>query len=269
MPELPEVEIMSENLRGWIDHQRIRNVEVVDDLLLQEGDPEALRGQTVRAVRRVAKYTLVETRVAVLILHYRMTGKVVLEPTEGRVRARIVTEAGPTVAFKDSRRLGEAWVVEPASVGPFFEARAIGPEPWPDPRPAAWWRERFHGLRGPIKPALLRQDRVSGLGNIAASEILWRAKIDPRRSVQALTPAEWVRIADETPRFLHETIEAERAPEVILVEEGGEGPFAVYDEEGNPCPRCGATLERFVQAARSTYFCPKCQKPPRTRKRRS
>ncbi len=259
MPELPEVEIMTENLRGWIADRRLRAFEIVDDKLLVTGNPDDLRGRRVRKVRRVAKYTLVELGDRTLVLHYRMTGKTVPEPTAGRVRARLVFP-GTTIAFKDSRRLGEAWILTEEEVAPFFESKGIGPEPWPEPQTGAWWRERFLGLRGPIKPALLRQDRVSGLGNIAGSEILWRARIHPARAVTKLTSRAWDAIARETPRFLQETIDAERAPEVSLVEEGGDNPFVVYDRKGEPCPRCGRKIHRIVQGARSTYFCPRCQR---------
>jgi formamidopyrimidine-DNA glycosylase len=259
MPELPEVEIMTENLRGWIAGRRLRAFELVDATLLLAGDPEDLRGRRVGAVRRVAKYTVVELGDRALVLHYRMTGKTVPEPAEGRVRARLVF-SGRTIAFQDSRRLGEAWILAESEVAPFFESKGIGPEPWPAPRPAAWWRDRFRGLRGPIKPALLRQDRVSGLGNIAASEILWRARVHPTRAVDKLTTRAWSAIARETPVFLQETIDTERAPVLTLVEEGGDNPFDVYDREGEPCPRCRRKIQRIVQAARSTYFCPRCQR---------
>ena len=101
---------------------------------------------------------------------------------------------------------------------------------------------------------------MSGLGNIAASEILWRARIHPERSVAKLSRRAWEAIARETPLFLQETIDAERAPEVSLVEEGGDNPFSVYDRAGEPCPRCGRKIRRIVQAARSTYFCARCQR---------
>ncbi len=259
MPELPEVEIMTENLRGWIANHRLREFEVLDDKLVLAGDPAELGGRRVGKVRRVAKYTVVELGDRTLVLHYRMTGKTVPEPTTGRVRARLVFPEH-AIAFKDSRRLGEAWILTEAEVAPFFESKGIGPEPWPEPQTAAWWRERFRGLRGPIKPALLRQDRVSGLGNIAASEILWRARIHPERSVAKLSRCAWEAIARETPLFLQDTIDAERAPEVSLVEEGGDNRFVVYDRAGEPCPRCGRKIRRIVQAARSTYFCPRCQR---------
>lgn len=251
---------MTENLARWVGGQRLDRFEVTDAKLLREGDPVVLDQTEVQRVWRRAKYTVVEVPDARLVLHYRMTGKVVPAPCEGRVRARFVLADGRCYAFKDQRRLAEAWVLEPDELEGFFEARSLGPEPWPAIHDGAWWAERYVGLRGPIKPALLRQDRVCGLGNIAASEICWRAGIAPTRSVRDITEQEWARLASVIPGFLDQVIRAERSDEIVLVEEGGQiEVFSVYKAAGQPCSRCGGIVERLVQAGRSTFWCPGCQ----------
>jgi formamidopyrimidine-DNA glycosylase len=99
------------------------------------------------------------------------------------------------------------------------------------------------------------------VGNIQAAESLFRARIDPRRSSPTLSRAEVRRLAGEILASFRESIAAQDGPEIAYVEEGGENPFQVYEREGERCPRCRrAEIRRIVQAQRSTYFCPRCQR---------
>ncbi len=105
------------------------------------------------------------------------------------------------------------------------------------------------------------QALLPGVGNILASEALFRARIDPRRRARSLTRGEVKRVAEGVIASVKETIAREEGPEIEYVEEpGAENPFLVYGREGERCPRCRrATLRRLVQAQRSTFFCPRCQ----------
>ena len=260
MPELPEVEIMARNLHRWMAGRRVLQFQVLDDKF----DVELLRqieGAEIRRVYRRAKYAVMEFLDGqVLILHYRMTGKTILDPhSDRKARLRWVLHEGAAVAFEDPRRFGTCEWMQQAEVDLYFENKKVGPEPWPDQRDAQWWAERLQGLRGPIKSALMRQDRVAGLGNIAASEVLFRAQIHPARTVPTIEHHEWVRIAVAVPAFIAHTLHEEGGDEIQYVNMGGEGSFAVYGHEGEPCPRCSAKVQRLVQAGRSTFFCPRCQ----------
>ncbi|MCP4809007.1 MAG: Fpg/Nei family DNA glycosylase [Proteobacteria bacterium] len=242
MPELPEVEIMTRNLRSWLGPGPV-------EVISHDAKIAEVPAFDIERVWRRGKTCIVEGLDGGLLLHFRMTGKVVRDHGGRRYRAELVTP-DEEVVFIDPRRFGTIeWVadVQGALAG-------LGPEPYPEKRTGGWWRDRFARKRGPIKPALLDQKCVAGLGNIAASEILWRAGVDPRTKVPDVT--RWDAIADETHGFLHEVIELEDSEEIAYIntDAGARNPFAVYGREGEPCPRTGRPIVRIVQAGRSTFF---------------
>ena len=277
MPELPEVEVMCRNLSRWAVGRVLERVDVIDQRVDSGGVQDWARiaaGRSVARVWRRGKYAVLELDGAenALILHFRMTGKVVAAHPSDRRAVRLVLRFQPTperpdcVVFDDARRLGNAWAVASDRLASWFDTeRSLGPEPWPEPRAATFWATQLSTIRSPIKVALMRQDRVAGLGNIAASEILWRAGIAPTRRPGTLDDAQWVRIARAVPEFITETIEQEGGEEIAYVNSRGgsargvPSPFSVYRCDGQPCPRCGATIERFKQAGRSTFWCAGCQ----------
>lgn len=240
MPELPEVEILCRNLRRWLVGHRVR----LEDLDFGLGS----RSMDVVRVRRRAKYALVEGADQTWVLHLRMTGKVVPTRPEGRTRARFHTPAA-SFDFKDTRRLGTLSAVRA------FDDSHLGPEPWPEQRDAAWWREQLSLTRSAIKPALMRQDLVAGLGNIAANEILFRAGISPTARVQHVS--RWQALAEQAHTYLTDVVEHEEGDEIQYVNEGGPNPFLVYGRVR--CPTCGGPIVRTVQGGRSTFSCCQCQ----------
>ena len=261
MPELPEVEIMTRNVRDWLSGQTLTSLDVLDEKLLPAEQTAQLVGTRIGPAARRGKYLCLPLGAQVLILHFRMTGKAVLETTPRRhVRARLRTDAA-AVAFVDTRRLGRAWLLAAGDVPAFFEAIPLGPEPWPGPRSGAWWGERLAGLRGAVKPAMMRQDRIAGLGNIAAAEICHRAGVHPARLVPELTAADYAALAQACPAFIEHVLAAESGPEVHYVSEGAPtpAPFLVYGRAGALCS-CGAQIERIPQSGRATFFCPTCQR---------
>ena len=275
MPELPEVELMTRDLRSWGQGRRIAEIELLDPRL-QTGDvsPSGLVGRTLERVRRRGKYCVASAGDQELVLHFRMTGKLVLFQglLPAFARAAFRFSGGAEVAFVDRRRLGDLRVLGEAELRAFLDQR-LGPEPWPEQRDAAWWGERMAGTRAAIKVALMDQARVAGLGNIAGSEICFRAGIDPRTPTPRLRPRHWEAVAAATHGWVDDTLTAEQGSEIVLVEEGrhAPNPFAVYGREGQPCPRCAAPLRRVVQSGRSTFFCAGCQRrlrTPRTAERR-
>ncbi len=277
MPELPEVEIMCRNLARWSLGRPLCQVDVVDSAVDSGGVEEwarKARGRTVGRVWRRGKYAVVELADAEhsLVLHFRMTGKLVAADPERRSSVRIILRLAPEagrpdcLVFDDARRLGNAWALATAELQDWFEtSRKLGPEPWPVHRPAAFWASQLGSIRSPIKVALMRQDRVAGLGNIAASEILWRAGVSPTRQACSLSLEQWDRLAAAVPAFITDTIEREGGDEIAYVNSrgasshGNPSPFSVYRCDGQPCPRCRAPIERFKQSGRSTFWCAACQ----------
>jgi len=262
VPELPEVEIFTRNLARWAGGQTLSRLEVVDPRIWGAPcRPEELEGREVIGAYRRAKYTVLDLGSWALVLHYRMTGKPVLDDGDVRrkVRLRLWFSEGTRVLFDDARCLGQAWILQCANVDSFLDARGLGPDAWPGRRDGAWWAARFNGVRAPIKAALLDQKRVAGVGNIGASEACYRAALDPRRPASSLTLAEWTAVAEGVLGWVDDTLAHELGDEIHFVTAGGEGCFRVYGRAGEPCPRCARVVERFVQRGRSTFWCPRCQ----------
>jgi formamidopyrimidine-DNA glycosylase len=252
---------MTRNARRWLSGRTLVALSVVDPTLLSAASAAVLAGAELGEARRRGKYLCQPVGGQVLILHFRMTGKIVLESTPRRhARIRLHTAEG-CVAFIDTRRLGRAWIVPESGLSAFFQAIPLGDEPWPDRRDGAWWAERLAGLRGPVKPAMMRQERIAGLGNIAAAEICHRARIHPARPVAALTAADFDALAAATPAFIEQVLAAESGPEIHFVSEGAPtpAPFLVYGRQGADCT-CGGTVSRISQSGRTTFFCPSCQR---------
>jgi formamidopyrimidine-DNA glycosylase len=142
--------------------------------------------------------------------------------------------------------------------------RLLGPDPLAERRDGPALREAAKGSRTSIKVWLLDQRRIAGLGNIYASEVLFRARLDPRRRAGAVKPAEWDRIAAEIPAVLQESIARMGTTfstyRTLWNEPGQYGDeLLVYDRAGEPCRACGDEVRRIVQGGRSTFFCPACQ----------
>ncbi len=267
MPELPEVELARRNLAAWLGGKRVERAEVGATRIARGSSPRAiarlLDGRRVRAVERRGKWLrLLLDDGAALYSHLGMTGKWVArkaaDPPERFERARIDAARGPSVRYLDMRLFGR---LVPAPDGALDEWSALGPDPLADGIDVARLAAALGRRRGPVKVALMDQAVLAGVGNIQATEALWRAKVHPARPADALSAAEVRRVADGVERSIAETLAREEGPEITYVEEpGAANPFAVYGRAGEPCPRCRAKLARTVLGGRGTVFCPRCQR---------
>ncbi len=254
---------MTRNARRWTAGRAIAWLEICDPRLLRAGHELAevsLPAAVTGAFRR-GKHLVVTSDRVDIAFHFRMTGKLVAGEGEGRIRARLHLDDGSSIAFKDSRRLGELRVFESGGGRTWLDGLGLGPEPYPECHDGGWWRDRFAGVRSPIKPALLQQHRVAGLGNIVASEVCWQAKIDPRNATAQLCAAQWERLARAVPAVLTSIIDAETSDEITYLGEGRGDPtgvFAVYGRADEPCNRCGSPIVAIRQSGRSTFFCDRC-----------
>lgn len=266
MPELPEVEIMTRNASRWLLGQTLDRVVADDPDVVSTGMEliEKLAGLGVDRVWRRAKHLLLDVGSYGLAVHFRMTGKLVRLPTDGRIRLSL--HAGPeTIGFKDARRLGSVRISTIEARDAWLEDLGMGPDVFPEIRSGEWWQERFSGTRRALKPALLDQGRVAGIGNILASEICHRARISPFTRVSDLSLAQWDGLAEATPTVIAEVIEAEEADEIRFVGERDAHElttFRVYGRATAPCDVCGAPISSARQAQRSTFWCDRCQPPP-------
>ncbi len=265
MPELPEVEIMARNLDRWVGGAVVHRVEVVDPRVVAAGDLRRAEGCRVQRVWRRAKYAVVDLEpTGHMVFHFRMTGKIVRRAGRGRVRMRMSAGAEQLV-FEDARCLGQIWWLSSPMLESFFQEQGLGPEPWPEVRSGTWWSTQLRGLRGPVKPALMRQDRVAGIGNILASEACWRACVHPAALVPSLSPEQWQAVSEGVRSAIDHTLAEESGEEIVYMNQGGEGSFSVYGRAGQPCSRCDRMIERMEQSGRASFFCPGCQSPSRCR----
>lgn len=267
MPELPEVEIMARNMARWATGRTIREVAVLDPKVVVGGSgaqdlQDALEGATVHGAHRRAKYAVLLAGQHAVLWHFRMTGKVVRERGTRPARLGLRMDGERWLWLVDPRRLAHVERVDAAQWRAVLAARGLGDEPWPERRDGPWWSERLASASGPLKAALMDQRRVAGLGNIAASEICWEAALHPASSPRALCAEDWGRVADAAHRFIARVLREEDGDEITFVSQGGRdsrNPFRVYRKAESPCPRCGGTIGRQVDAGRATFCCEGCQ----------
>lgn len=274
MPELPEVETIRRDLEPEITDRVITGVEVHhDDIVLAPNDKRSFRrrleGRRICRVGRRAKYLLFHLDDgSVLQTQLRMSGRFALgrqlpDPAEFRhIAARLHLDDGRTLFYDDTRRLGGLRVLD-GHQWATDEVR-LGPEPLAASYRAADLGHALALTRSPVKNALMDQRRVAGVGNIYASEALFRARVDPRRPGRDLDGDEVSRLHRAVRRVLREALdEAGTSFQNYRAVNGRSGGFQlslrVYGREGKPCRACGRPIERIVQAGRSTYYCPSCQ----------
>lgn len=250
MPELPEVEAAVRVLREAAEGRTIVRARVMHRSLRARVAPSRLRslvGARVDRIERRGKHQLLHLDDGrALHAHFRMAGDWVVD----RAAAPPPRFARAVVELDDGARI---WLVDPRALSTLdvHEATAplelgLGPEATD---PAIRPQDLARGLtrrRGAIKPALLDQRLVAGIGNIYAVEALWRARLDPRAPAASLTRSELARLLAAIRAVMRRALDAAIR-------------FAVYGREGLPCRRCRTPVARIVQAGRSTYFCPHCQ----------
>ena len=276
MPELPEVEIAARNLRAWTAGREVVRVEAEAKArhVFRPSTParfaRAVTGARFREIRRIGKQLLVslerEGAPLGVLAHLGMTGKWLRRKAEDPAtrfsRARFHLDDGAVLHFDDLRLFGRLRVVPGARFDEVEELAALGPDPLEVGIDRARLSAALLRSRLPVKVRIMDQAILPGVGNIQASEALFRARIDPRRPARSLVLREVKGIADAVLASVRESIAREEGPEITYVEEpGAENPFLVYGREGERCPRCRrAEIARVVQAQRSTFFCPRCQR---------
>jgi formamidopyrimidine-DNA glycosylase len=292
MPELPEVETVRRGLAPAMVGRRIVAVECRRSGLRRpfpEHFVERLEGTTIEAIDRRAKYLLFRLSTGeVLIAHLGMSGsfRVTREgddvtpgafhlPRDGREKHDHVVFRlgdGGIVTYNDPRRFGVMDLVAASGLETHPALAGLGVEPLGGAIGPALLARLFAGRATPLKAALLDQRLVAGLGNIYVCEALWRAKLDPRAAAgdqidAAGRPKPGLKaLATAIGEVLDEAIAAGGSSLRDHARVDGElgyfqHTFAVYDREGEPCPRptCDGVVERIVQSGRSTFYCPNCQ----------
>jgi formamidopyrimidine-DNA glycosylase len=282
MPELPEVEVLVRNLRPLLRHRTIRAVHVRRPKVIQPDSPaqlrRALHGSTFLTVRRRGKYLLFLLRPQAnrpafpLLGHLGMTGRMYLQDlnTPLHRHAAVILNLGTLqLVFEDTRYFGRLTL----DTSPLNK---LGPEPFSNACAATSLHASLQRSTQPIKVKLLDQTLIAGIGNIYASEALFTARIHPSTPACKLNLRQ-VRILRTAVR--HVLSKAIRRGSTVPLDWNGTGPrdglfyygqspsasghyreqLHVYNRAGSPCPSCGNPISRIVQAARSTFLCPRCQ----------
>jgi formamidopyrimidine-DNA glycosylase len=273
MPELPEVEHAAAGLAAQIAGRRIAAVTKLDyEPMVETPSAEAFRallaGREVRAVGRRAKWIVASLDAGwTLALHLRMSGALTVHgpdaAPDGYTHLALRLDDGRQVFFHDPRKFGRARLLDEAGLAALDTAHGIeplAPEFTPE-RLAALLRGRGRA----IKPLLLDQTLVAGIGNIYADESLWRAGIHPLRPAGSLSEAEVAALHAGILASLQEALSNGGSTLRDYRNSYGQAGqhqehFNVYDRRGQPCPRCGAPIARTVVAQRGTHFCPTCQR---------
>ncbi|HEU0014999.1 MAG TPA: bifunctional DNA-formamidopyrimidine glycosylase/DNA-(apurinic or apyrimidinic site) lyase [Longimicrobium sp.] len=271
MPELPEVETIVRDLARLLPGRTIRRVEVLRPDLIEGEDAAsfaaALRGRKIRDVARRAKNIVIGLRDGRLLVNLGMTGRLLAcaadEPPPSHLGVRMELDAGRELRYHDVRRFGRLWRMDEDAWRQWDGE--LGVEPLSPDFSAGWLAGAAARSRVAIKTWLMDQARVVGVGNIYASEGLFRAGVDPRRPANTLSAAEVGRIVPAIRDVLQESIDFRGTTLLDYRDAQGEsGGFAerlrVYDREGQPCRTCGTPVQRIVQGGRSTFFCPACQR---------
>jgi len=290
VPELPEVETIARQLRGLVVGRTVRSFRS-EWHRLTEPEPAALvagrlRGRRISAVRRRGKFVVLEVGGGdALIVSLRMTGQLLFRPEGDRTahphrRALIAFADGTGLEFADIRKFGRMTLVPVSELDGLDVTRRragaplhrhLGREPLERAFTASWLtaflRERG---RSAIKPLLLDQTGIAGIGNIYAIEALWRARIHPLRLAGSLRADEVLRLHEALRWVLRKGIRLGGASRRDYRDANGaqgrmQREFQVYGRAGEPCPRCGAEIRRTVVGGRGTFHCPRCQRAPRVR----
>ena len=278
MPELPEVETMVRGLRPEIDQRTLlemefcpctrRPIQVTPSSRMFR---QKVRNKRITRVFRFAKRVIIELDGPLfIVVEPRMTGLMLVSQPPTQEHRRICWHLSPkrgvcdSFEFWDRRGLGTVRLLDQAGLSTLTDS--LGPdalEMTPDQ-----WKVRLKKTKRAIKVAMLDQQLVAGIGNLYASEILHRAGISPHKAADKLTTPQIARLNESTSHILHEAIRYEGSTlgdgtyRNALNKDGSyQNSHVVYQKAGEACTRCGKSeITRIVQAQRSTFYCPKCQK---------
>ncbi|UHA72453.1 DNA-formamidopyrimidine glycosylase [Paenibacillus sp. 481] len=273
MPELPEVETVKQTLNALIMGKRIERVTVTLPRIIQrpleiEQFCVALAGHTIQQVERRGKFLRILLDGLVLVSHLRMEGRYGVyeanEPVEKHTHVIFHFEDGTELRYKDVRQFGTMHLFKSGDDLTMAPLHKLGIEPLSEQFTVEAFAAAMRKRRSAIKPVLLNQHIVVGIGNIYVDEALSRAHIHPLRPADKLTDEEYARLHQEIVQTLQEAIHAGGSSIKSYVNGQGEmgmfqHQFKMYGRQGEPCHDCGTIIEKTVVGGRGTHFCPRCQ----------
>jgi formamidopyrimidine-DNA glycosylase len=264
MPELPEVETFARQLKPTLVGKKILGADLRWNRTLATPSPkkfkEAIQGQKILDVGRRAKFLNIQLKDYSLLIHLRMSGDLLLRDSTIRPakhdRLIIRLSGNQSLVFNDTRKFGRVWL----TANPTEVLGRLGPEPFSKEFTAPWLHNALQQKKRQLKPLLLDQTFIAGLGNIYTDEALHMSKLHPVAASDSVTAQQAEALRKAIRKVLKEGIRRNGAS-IDWVYRGGQyqNYFRVYDREGKPCPVCGTAIQRIVVGQRSTHFCPQCQ----------
>lgn len=274
MPELPEVETIKQTLRAKLTGLSFTAVRIFLPGVIRTPPADQfekmIAGAKIMKLGRRGKYLLFQlSKELTLVIHLRMTGRLLYhaagEPAPKYTHVIFYLDNGDEMRFADMRRFGRLWLVPESKLVELAGFKNLGIEPLDQMFTRDFLKKEMRRRHTRIKPLLLDQSFIAGLGNIYADEVLYRAGINPERSSNTLTPREITRLFHAIRTVLQEGIKHKGATVRDYVDaDGREGGYQdllkVYKKAGQPCPRCGKIIEKKKIGGRSSYYCPRCQR---------
>ena len=264
MPELPEVETIARKLAPELLGRTIKDADLRWSRTLAAPSPkkfrEQIKGQKIREVTRRAKYFILRFSDFDLLIHLRMSGDLFVKDgaTKPEKHDRLVLKlsGNKSLVFNDTRKFGRVWL----TADPQDILGKLGPEPLGRDFTPQWLYTALQKKHRQLKPLLLDQTFLAGLGNIYTDEALHIAKLHPLGMSDSVSPQQAQALHEAIRKVLKEGIKRNGAS-IDWVYRGGEfqNYFRVYDREGKPCIACGAQIQRLVVGQRGTHICPECQ----------
>lgn len=281
MPELPEVEHVVRALRRVAVGRSIVATDVLLSKLIAPTSPSVfkrkLNGATISGVSRRGKFILIELQKpdrqggCILAVHLRMTGKFLYLSEDDELpkhaRAVFYLDNDRRLVFSDQRKFGVMRLVASSRLSKTKGIVQLAPEPFGDEFSIEYLRSVLKRSRRSLKTLLLDQTKILGLGNIYAAEALFRAGINPFKVSADLSSQRTARLHGSIIEVLNDAITDSSTSRIDLERPDGfsygeafERFWQVYEREGEPCFKCGARIRRATHGARSTYWCPRCQR---------
>lgn len=271
MPELPEVEVVKQGLNQQIRGCRIKAVHLTYAGIVKS-DVEifqtTLVGLTILEVKRRGKYLIFDFGDVAIVSHLRMEGKYFLlkngESANKHCHVFFELDSGLRLVYQDVRKFGTMEVMATNELPSYFQKKHIGPEPTEEDFLLGPFQKALASSSKKLKPYLLEQSLVAGLGNIYVDEVLFAAKLHPERLSKTLSPLEVKILRKEIIRILQLGIK--KGGSTIRTYQNAFGDHGrmqdyhqVYDKLGQPCPRCASPIEKIKVGGRGSHFCPSCQ----------
>ena len=269
MPELPEVETIKNELLPHVLGRTIQSVDIYWDKMVKQPSVKEfcsrVIGQKITGLSRRGKYLFFHlSGGAVLVMHMKMTGSLLVNPSDDRfTRAVLHLDKGIDIHFWDPRKFGKMWLDKDCSA----VIKQLGPEPLDKDFTPAVLADILSRRSAPVKPVLLDQSIIAGIGNMYADEALFEAKVHPLKAANKLTLAEVKRLHAAIQTVLRKALDKKGASVRNYIRPDGT-PGTAHDEfnvahgVGKTCPRCSAVIKRIVVRGRGTYICSRCQREP-------